>query len=80
MALPHEYRNRILDETEKWALRFFEAFNSIGTGSAVIDRIADRKDWNMPQTARIITDMKKYTQASAPDKGEADSDSGDYAD
>lgn len=80
MGLPYEYRNRILDETEKWALRFFEAFNSIGTGSTVIKRIADRKDWNIPQNARIIADMKNYTPESAPDKGCANNDTGDYAD
>ena len=62
MALPDEYRNRILDETEKWALRFFEAFNSIGTGSTVIERIADRKDWNIPQEARVIADVENCTR------------------
>lgn len=81
MALPREYHKRIIDETETWALRFFEAFNSIGTGSAVIERILERDDWNSSPECRIIADRRNYTQASAPDANRKNENSGeDYSD
>jgi len=80
MALPAEYRNRILDETEAWALRFFEAFGSVGTGSAVIDAIVGRGDWNSAPEGRILADRSAYTAAAAPDAGEASGPGGDFSD
>ncbi|MBD3370118.1 class II fructose-bisphosphate aldolase [Candidatus Fermentibacteria bacterium] len=67
MALPDEYRNRIVDETESWALRFFEAFNSTGSGSAVVDMIVERADWNSTPEMRIIASRGRYTADAAPD-------------
>jgi len=80
MGLPEEYRKRIVDETEAWALRFFEAFNSIGTGSKVIDRILERDDWNATPERSITARRAEYTFATAPDRGEITSDGKDYSD
>lgn len=81
MALQDPYRERILAETEAWALRFFEAFHSIGSGSAVIDRVVRRDDWNSTPESRIVADRKDYSAASAPDAGEVSSEAGgDYSD
>lgn len=67
MSLPYLYRDRILEETEKWALRFFEAFNSTGTGTAVIDRILQRDDWNSTPERLIIAVRGNYSASFAPD-------------
>jgi len=80
MALPAEYRNRIIDETEAWALRFFEAFHSIGTGTAVMNAILDRGDWNSTPENRIIADRGDYSAAAAPDADDAPPVAGDFSD
>lgn len=80
MGLAPEYRDRILEETEKWALKFFEAFNSRGTARKVIDRILERDDWNASPDTRIIADRSRYTAKTAPDRGEFDEDGSDYSD
>ncbi|MCK5131137.1 MAG: class II fructose-bisphosphate aldolase [Candidatus Sabulitectum sp.] len=80
MALPGEYRQRILDETEKWALRFFEAFGSVGLGSEVIKSIVQREDWNSTPVREIVADRGCSTAANAPDGGTAADDGKDYSD
>lgn len=80
MALPAEYRKRIVDETERWALRFFEAFGSSGLGSRVIEMIAERGDWNSTPERRIVAERGCSTAENAPDGGEADHDGKDYSD
>lgn len=80
MALPAEFRNRIVDETERWALRFFDAFGSVGLGSKVIETIAARDDWNSTPERRIVAERGSSTRANAPDGGEADHDGKDYSD
>lgn len=80
MALPGEYRKRILDETEKWALRFFEAFGSVGLGSEVIKAIAEREDWNSTPVRGIVADRGDSTAANAPDGGSAADDGKDHSD
>ena len=80
MSLPGKYRERIVAETEQWALRFFEAFHSAGTGTGVIERILERDDWNSTPERRITADRKDYTAAAAPDRGEIRSDGTDYSD
>ena len=80
MGLTEKYRNRIIDETEAWALRFFEAFNSAGTGRKVIDRILNRDDWNATPQRSITARRADYISANAPDRG-FDTESGeDYSD
>ncbi len=80
MALPGEYRERILDETEKWALRFFDAFGSVGLGTKVIEMIAERGDWNSSPERRIVAERRNYTEKEAPDGGETAHDGKDYSD
>lgn len=81
LGMPDMYRKRILDETEKWALRFFEAFNSIGTGSAVINRILQRDDWNSTPERYITAIRGKYSASSAPDALKEPTDTGeDFSD
>ena len=80
MALPGEYRERILDETERWALRFFDAFGSVGLGTKVIEMIAGRGDWNSTPERRIVAERGSYTEKQAPDGGEAAHDGKDYSD
>ncbi|MCK5786428.1 MAG: class II fructose-bisphosphate aldolase [Candidatus Sabulitectum sp.] len=80
MALPVEYRKRILDDTEKWALRFFEAFGSVGLGSEVIKTIVQRDDWNPAPERRIVAGRGDSTQANAPDGGSAADNGKDYSD
>ena len=80
MGLPEKYRNRIIDETEAWALRFFEAFNSSGTGRKVIDRILNRDDWNAAPQRSITALRAEYTDAYAPDRGEIVKSGEDYSD
>ncbi len=80
MALSGEYRQRILDETEKWALRFFEAFGSIGLGSEVIKFVVDRQDWNSTPVREIIAERGYSTAANAPDGGTVQEDGKDYSD
>ncbi len=80
MALPAEYRNRIVAETESWALRFFDAFGSVGLGSKVIQSIVKRGDWNSSPERRIIESRGVSTADNAPDGGEANHDGEDYSD
>jgi len=80
MSLEPLYRNRILDETERWALRFFEAFNSVGSATRVQNRILDRGDWNSSPDQRIITERQLYGEENAPDTGESERSNGDFSD
>jgi fructose-bisphosphate aldolase class II len=80
LSLDREYVNRILDTTEEWALRFFEAFNSVGSGTRVIDRVLARGEWNPAPCRRIIADRRDYTAASAPDAGGGTDASQDFSD
>lgn len=80
MALPVEYRKRIVDETERWALRFFDAFGSVGLGTKVIEMIVDRGDWNSTPERRIVADRGVSTAENAPDGGAAEHDGKDYSD
>ncbi len=80
MGLPGKYRDRIIDETQEWALRFFQAFNSTGTGTRVIERILERDDWNSTPERRITADRSSYSAGSAPDSGEVAWDAIDYSD
>jgi len=81
MALPDEYRSRIVDETERWALRFFESFGSTGTSTKVIESILERGDWNSMPEQRIVADRAQCVPERAPDYG-SDEESGgeDYSD
>lgn len=80
MALPGEYHKRILDETEKWALRFFDAFGSVGLGTEVIKSIVERGDWNSTPVREIVAQRGYSTAANAPDSGSAANDGKDYSD
>lgn len=80
MALPAEYRNRIVAETERWALRFFDAFGSVGLGTKVIQSIVSRGDWNSSPERRIIEARGVSTAENAPDGGDANHDGEDYSD
>lgn len=80
MGLPGKYRDRIVNETEEWALRFFEAFHSTGTGSKVLSRILERDDWNCTPERRIISDRSDYGAESAPDGGTGGSGGEDFSD
>ena len=70
MSLPDEYRNRILEETRKWALRFFEAFGSLGTGTSVVERVLRRGEHNAFPERRIVADRADYVAERAPDHSE----------
>ncbi|MCK5841764.1 MAG: class II fructose-bisphosphate aldolase [Candidatus Sabulitectum sp.] len=80
MALPGEYHKRILDETEKWALRFFDAFGSVGLGTEVIKTIVERGDWNSTPVREVVARRGYSTEANAPDAGSAADDGKDYSD
>lgn len=80
MALPHEYRQRILAETERWALRFFEAFGSVGLGTRVIEAMVDRGDWNPAPERKILEERGFSTLKNAPDRGVSANDGKDYSD
>jgi len=80
MELSGEYRTRILAETEKWALRFFDAFGSVGLGSEVIKAIVERGDWNSAPEREIIADRGASNAANAPDGGTACDQGKDYSD
>ncbi len=80
MSLGPEYIDRILDQTEEWALRFFDAFNSVGTGTRIQERLLARGDWNPAPERRITADRKDYTAAAAPDRGERAEPDQDFSD
>lgn len=81
MSLPPEIRERIARETEEWALRYFEAFGSIGTGTAVIESIAGRGDWNPFPERRAIASRSGHRREDAPDfGGDHGEGGGDYSD
>ncbi len=80
MAVGEEYRNRIINETERWALRFFEAFNSIGTGSKLIETVVERGDWNSSPCRKILVERGRFGAHNAPDRGTAEAVKGDFSD
>jgi len=80
MAVGGEYRTRIIDETERWALRFFEAFNSVGTATALVDAVVERGDWNSSPCRKIIVDRGVYGAHNPPDAGTAEAVKGDFSD
>ncbi len=81
MSQPSEIRERIVRDTEEWALRYFEAFGSTGTGTAVIETIAGRGDWNPFPERSIVASRKDHVAGRAPDRtGTAGSDGKDYSD
>lgn len=80
MAVGGEYRTRIIDETERWALRFFEAFNSIGTATRLVDSVVERGDWNSTPSRKIIVERGLYGPHNAPDAGTVEAVKGDFSD
>ena len=80
MAVGPEYRDRIVDETEKWALKFFEAFNSVGTGSRLVEMVADRGDWNSSPERKILVERGTYGSHNPPDRGTVETGKGDFSD
>jgi len=80
MAVGDEYRTRIINETEKWALRFFDAFNSVGTGSKLVDAVVERDDWNSAPYRRITVERGRYGSHNPPDSGVVESGKGDFSD
>ncbi len=81
MSLPAEIRERIVRETEEWALRYFEAFNSVGTATAVIEAMAGRRDWNPFPEKKILTERSDFGPERAPDFGGGKGPDGkDYSD
>lgn len=81
MSLPQPVRDRIVEETREWASRFFDAFGSRGTGTAVIERILSRGDHNAAPVRRVIADRSRFGPAEAPDaRGGTGSDGRDYSD
>lgn len=67
MKLEKKYIDRIVDETESWALKFFKAFNAEGTGSMVIENILKRNDHNSTPEIKIIGKRKNVVREKAPD-------------
>lgn len=80
MAVGGEYRKRIIDETERWALRFFDAFNSIGTASVLVDAVVGRDDWNSSPCRKIIVERGVFGAHNPPDSGTAEAVKGDFSD
>lgn len=80
MAVDAQCRRRIIDETCQWALRFFEAFKSLGTGSKLVDAVVDRGDWNSSPHRKIIVDRGRYGAHNPPDGGAVESVKGDFSD
>ncbi len=82
MSQPAEIRERIVRDTEEWALRYFEAFGSIGTGTAVVEAIVGRGDWNPFPERSIVASRRDHVAGMAPDRttGASRSDGKDYSD
>ncbi len=80
MAVAPEYRDRIVDETERWALRLFEEFNSLGTGSKLVDMVVERGDWNSSPDGRILVERGTYGAHNPPDGGVVEAEKGDFSD
>lgn len=80
MAVGNQYRSRIIHETQAWALRFFEAFNSLGTGSRLVDMVVERGDWNSSPHRKILVERGRYGAHNPPDRGAVEAGKGDFSD
>jgi fructose/tagatose bisphosphate aldolase len=81
LALEKKYIDRILEETESWAARFFNAFRCEGTGKMVMEHILARGDYNSAPEVRIIARRENYTRTKAPDfHDRKDGPKGDFSD
>jgi fructose-bisphosphate aldolase, class II len=80
MGLPQKYRDRIVDETMAWAMKFFSAFNSHGSGTRVIERILGRDDWNSAPERGIRVRRGDFGPEKAPDDGAVSTGGEDYSD
>ena len=80
LGLEKKYIDRILDETEEWASKFFKAFNCAGAGSMVVEEVLKRGDHNSAPEVKIIADRKNYTADKAPDSKKKGPDGKDYSD
>jgi len=67
MNLEKKYIDRIVDETEEWATKFFKAFNCEGTGSMLIEEVLKRGDSVYVPDVKIIEERKNFTREKAPD-------------
>ncbi|MBN1234120.1 MAG: class II fructose-bisphosphate aldolase [Candidatus Coatesbacteria bacterium] len=80
MKLEKKYIDRIVDETEEWAMKFFKAFNSEGTASLVIENILKRADHNCAPYRKIIAKREDFSAQKAPDFKKDESQSGNFED
>lgn len=67
MALPAEYQDRIVAETQEWAERFIRAFKAEGTADLVMERMAARSDHNCAPERTILHKRGEFTPDKAPD-------------
>ncbi len=81
MALPAEYHDRIVAETQEWAERFIRAFKAEGTADLVMERLASREDHNCAPERTILHRRSEFTAEKAPDYTSGKSGDGqDYSD
>jgi GNAT superfamily N-acetyltransferase len=81
LSLDKKYIDRILEETEEWALRFFKAFNSEGTGTMLMEQVIKRGDHNGAPRVKIVGDRDNYTREKAPDfQKQKEGPEGDFSD
>lgn len=78
LNMDKKYIDRIVDETEYWAERFFKAFGSEDSADKVIEVVNSRTTWNPFPERKIIANRADYRPDNAPNK--AKNDGGDYSD
>jgi fructose/tagatose bisphosphate aldolase len=68
MKEPPDIVERIVGETEEWAIRFIKAMKSEGSADKVLEVIGRRADHNGAPERGPMNPRKNYTPATAPNK------------
>jgi len=71
MALPEDVQERIIAETEEWAVKYIKAFGSEGTAELVLEVVSSRRDYNSTPERRIFHSRSEFAPEKAPDAGRA---------
>ncbi|RLD18467.1 MAG: class II fructose-bisphosphate aldolase [Caldiserica bacterium] len=81
MNLDKKYIDRIVDETEEWAVKFLKAFNCEDTAEMVIEEVLKNGDYVYFPEVKVIEERGKFTRESAPDYLERKrKEEGDFSD
>lgn len=80
MSLPEPVLERIVAETEEWAIRYIKAFRAEGLAEVLLETVSRRADENAAPERAILNPRSAFTREKALALTRRESAKGDYSD